>query len=497
MPDPAIAARTSRRSPNRIGPENQSALRRGAIGVWGMVFMVVAATAPLTAMSSNFSLSLGLGAGVGTLGWVVALGLLLLVFTAGYLALARTVVSAGAYQAYVAHGLGAPAGTAIAFIAWIAYNLACAGMIAATGFFADLAMSTYAGVDLPWWFYSIVTLGVVGLLGWFGVDVASRVTTVICVLQFGLLFALAVAVLIQRPSGFGTATQGFTPSAMVSGGFAMTVVFVVLSFGSYEAAASYGEEAHAPGRKITIATCLSLGLLVVVFLVSTWTMVAAFEDVQAEAQSDPGALVVRAADQYLGSFTGAVITVVTVGSFLAAAVAFHNLASRYSFALGRAGLLHGALAKTHASRATPHVAVSLQILLNIVVLTPFVMAGADPLSALFPAVSGVTSLALVAMMTACSISAVVASVRGTLAGSVFTTRVCPAVSAVALIGLGALILSHYGQVTGSASVIVACMPLLLVIGAAFGAVMSVRRGNDGQFGVATASLDTDGPPVRC
>lgn len=471
-------------------------LRRGSIGVWGMVFMVVAATAPLTAMSSNFSLSLGLGAGVGTLGWVVALGLLLLVFTAGYLALARTVVSAGAYQAYVAHGLGAPAGTAIAFIAWIAYNMACAAMIAATGFFTDLAMSTYAGVDLPWWMYAALALGVVGLLGWFGVDMASRVTTVICVLQFGLLLALAIAVLVQRPGGFGVAAQGFSPTAMVTGGFAMTIVFVVLSFGSYEAAASYGEEAHAPGRKITIATCLSLALLVVVFLVSTWTLIAAFTDVQAEAAADPGALVITAADRYLGSFAGAVIAVVTAGSFLAASVAFHNLASRYSFALGRAGLLHAALARTHATRATPHLAVGLQIALNVAVLTPFAVAGLDPLSALFPAVSGVTSLALVTMMTACSISAVVASVRGTLAGSVFTTRVCPTVAAVALVGIGALILGHYEQVTGSASAVVACMPLLLVVGAGYGVVMSIRRGNDGQFGVAATSVDDESPPGR-
>lgn len=471
-------------------------LRRGTIGVLGMVFMVVAATAPLTAMSSNFSLSLSMGAGVGTLGWVVIIGLLLLVFTAGYLALARTVVSAGAYQAYVAHGLGARAGTAIAFIAWIAYNMACAAMIAATGFFTSLAMSTYTGIELPWWVYSAVALGIVGLLGWFGLNVASRLTTVVCLLQFGLLFALAVAVLIQRPTGFGAATQGFSPSAMASGGFAMTIVFVVLSFAGYEAAASYGEEAHAPGRKIAMATCLSLGLLAAVFLVSTWTLVAAFQDVEAEAHSDPGALVIRTADEYLGSFTGAVIAVVTAVSFLAASVAFHNLASRYSFALGRAGLLHGALARTHAARSTPHVAVALQVLLNIVVLAPFVVADADPLSALFPAVSGVTSLALIAMMTACSISAVVASVRGTLPGSIFITRVCPAVSAVALVGIGSLIVSHYEQVTGSSSVIVACMPLLLVIGAVFGAVMSVRRGNDGQFGVATASLDADGPAAR-
>ena len=66
-----------------------------------MVFMVIACTAPLTAMASNVSLSLVAGAGVGTLGWLVAVGVLLAVFTSGYVALGRKVVSAGAYHAYV------------------------------------------------------------------------------------------------------------------------------------------------------------------------------------------------------------------------------------------------------------------------------------------------------------------------------------------------------------------------------------------------------------
>ena len=94
--------------PASTGTRPAGGLRRGSIGVAGMVFMVVAATAPLTAMASNLSLSLGFGAGAGTLGWIVLIGLLLVVFTSGYVALARTVVSAGAYHAYISTASARP-----------------------------------------------------------------------------------------------------------------------------------------------------------------------------------------------------------------------------------------------------------------------------------------------------------------------------------------------------------------------------------------------------
>ncbi len=433
--------------PASTGTRPAGGLRRGSIGVAGMVFMVVAATAPLTAMASNLSLSLGFGAGAGTLGWIVLIGLLLVVFTSGYVALARTVVSAGAYHAYISHGLGPAAGGAAAFVAGIAYNLACAGMIVAAGFFTDLTLATYAGVDLHWSVYSVVVLGLVWLSGYSGIGIASRLTTVVSLAQFVLLGALSVAVLLQRPGGF--VVDGFTPSATFSGGFALTAVFVLLSFAGYEAAAAYGEECNAPGRKIKQATYLALGLLVLVFLISTWTMVAAYEDVAATAGADPGGALNGVADRYLGSFAGAVISGIVAFSFIAAAVSFHNLSTRYMFALGRAGLLPQALGRTHPVRSTPHVAVGVQLVIDVAIIVPFAAGGADPLSALFPAISGVTSLALIALMATCSLSAVVASVRGTLSGSVLATRIFPTVAGIGLLAVGVLIVANYQQITGS------------------------------------------------
>lgn len=451
-------------------------LRRGSIGVPGMVFMVVAATAPLTAMASNLSLSLGFGAGEGTLGWIVLIGLLLLVFTSGYVALARTVVSAGAYHAYISHGLGAAAGSAAAFVAGIAYNLACAGMIVAAGFFTDLTLATYGGIDLHWSVYSAVVLVLVWLSGWSGVGIASRLTTVVSLAQFVLLGVLTVAVLVQRPGGF--TVDGFTPSATFSGGFALTAVFVLLSFAGYEAAAAYGEECNAPGRKIKQATYLALGLLVLVFLISTWTLVAAYEDVAATAGADPGGVLNGVADRYLGSVAGAVISGIVAFSFIAAAVSFHNLATRYGYALGRAGLLPRALGRIHPVRSTPYVAVGLQLLIDVAIIVPFAVGGTDPLSTLFPAISGVTSLAIIGLMAACSLSAVVAALRGDLSGSVLATRICPAVAGAGLVAVGVLIVANYQQVTGSESPAVAAMPLVLVAGIVAGAIAVRRRSAD-------------------
>jgi amino acid transporter len=460
------------------GTAAPAALRRGAIGVPGMVFMVIACTAPLTAMASNVSLSLVAGAGVGTLGWLVAVGVLLAVFTSGYVALGRKVVSAGAYHAYVSYGLGRPAGAAVAFIATIAYNLACAGMIVATGFFADLTLSTYADVDAPWAVYAAVALVAVGLLGHYGVGLASKITAVVCVLQFALLGALAVAVLLNEPSGFGT--EGFSPGAMTSGGFALTLVFCLLSFAGYEAAATYGEETSAPTRDIRRATLISLALLLAVFLISTWTLIAAYDDVVAAGAANPGGLLDGAVAAHLGSSAGAAVGTIVTVSFLAASVAFHNMASRYAFALGRAGLLPRALSRTHAVRATPTAAIASQVVIDVAVIAPFVVLGADPLTALFPAVAGVTSLALIAMTTLCSVSAVVASVRGDLPGGVLATRVAPCLAAVGLLVVGALIVLNYQEVAGSTSRAVAAMPLLLVVGAALGFTAAKRRAGDSQ-----------------
>lgn len=447
-------------------------LRAGSIGVGGMVFMVVAATAPLTALASNFALSIGAGAGIGTLGWILVVAALLFVFTSGYVVLSQHVVNAGAYSAFLGYGLGRSVGAATAFIAGIAYNLAAVAMFAASGFFAKSALDPVLGVEIGWYWYALVAILIVWAIGYFGVSIASRVTTAICVAQFLLVGILIVAIMLQRSDSYSLA--GLSPSAMLNGNFAMTLVFCMLSFAAYEAAAVYGEECDTPAKSVRTATYLALALLVSLFFLATWSLIAAFDDVESLAAADPGAMVTMAANQYVAPWAGALLAYVIVVSFLAAAVAFHNMAARYHFSLSRAGILPAAFSRTHRRTGTPANATHLQIGLSLLIVIPFAAAGLDPFLNLFPAVSGVTSLGGLYVMTGCCVSVVVASFRGKVTGSLWATRIAPTIAGAGLLTIATIIVTNYREVTGSDSLIIDAMPLLLVIGAAYG-VYAIRR----------------------
>lgn len=447
-------------------------LRQGSIGVRGMVFMVVAATAPLTALASNFALSIGSGAGIGTLGWILVVAALLFVFTSGYVVLSRHVVNAGAYSAFLGFGLGRSAGAAAAFIAGIAYNLATVAMLAAAGFFANAALAPVLGVDIGWYWYTFAAVLGIWAIGYFGVSIAARVTTAICVAQFVLVGILILAIALRRPGSYSL--EGLTPGSMLSGNFALTLVFCLLSFGAYEAAAVYGEECDAPAKNIRTATYLALTLLVTLFFLATWSLIAAFDDIEPLAAADPGALVTMAANRYVAPWAGAVLGYTIAISFLAAAVAFHNMAARYHFALSRAGILPAALSRVHRRTGTPANATHLQIALTATIIVPFVLSGLDPLRNMFPAVSGVTSLGGISMLIGCCLSVIVASFRGKVSGSLWATRIAPTIAGAGLLTIAVIILANYRAVTGSDSLIIDAMPLLLLVGAAYG-VHAIRR----------------------
>lgn len=450
-------------------------LKRDTIGAFGLTFMVVAAAAPLTAMASNLSLSLAFGVGSGTVGLLIVVAALLGIFASSYVVLSRHVTNAGAYYAFIGFGLGKIAGAGAAFVATVAYNLAAGGMVAATGYFAAATVESELGFDAPWYTYGLVALALTAYLGRRGVEITQRFTTGISLLQFAVIVALGIAILCQRPEGWSFGV--FTPGQMFEGNVAMTLVFCILSFVGFEATAIYGEEAKAARRSIKVATYTSLALLVAVFVLSTWSITAAFSDVQAEAASDPGSLVFRTADIYLGGWSGGVLSSLVTISFLAAGIAFHNMATRYHYALGRARLLPAKLAHTHPRLGTPSVGSAAQIGISVLILAPFVITKADPIINLFPAISGITSLSLTALMIGCCASIIVAAVAGRLPESWWATMVAPAVAGTSLIAICWIIVANYQEVTGSTELVIALMPLIPVAAAIYGALAFRRVGD--------------------
>jgi hypothetical protein len=129
-----------------------------------------------------------------------------------------------------------------------------------------------------------------------------------------------------------------------------------------------------------------------------------------------------------------------------------------------------ALARVSQRRGTPHVGVHVQVVLSVLVLAPFVLTGADVLGNLFPAIAGIFSLSLVAMMIGCCGSVVVAAVRGKVTESRWQTIVAPAIAGAGLLLVMVIIASSYSLVTGSDALVIALTPAIPVLAALYGAL---------------------------
>ena len=128
-------------------------LRRNSLGLIAVTFMVISAAAPLTGVAGAVPIAFLIGNGTGVPATFIAMTLIMLAFSVGYVAMSRHVRNAGAFYAYAARGLGGYAGGATAFMALVAYNAMQFGLIGllggvATGVFGQFGINL-AKLQLP------------------------------------------------------------------------------------------------------------------------------------------------------------------------------------------------------------------------------------------------------------------------------------------------------------------------------------------------------------
>lgn len=123
-------------------------LRRNAVGVSHIIFFVIAAAAPLTAVVGASPAAFAFGNGAGVPAMYLLVGVLYLFFSAGFTAMNRFMGSAGGFYPYVATGLGKPAGVAGAFVALATYNAIDIAVFGLFGFFVNDIVKSAGGPDI-------------------------------------------------------------------------------------------------------------------------------------------------------------------------------------------------------------------------------------------------------------------------------------------------------------------------------------------------------------
>jgi len=436
----------------------QSTLKSGRLGVFGIVFFVVAASAPLIGITGAVPVAMLLGNGAAVPGAYLAVGITLLIFSVGYATMSRSMTNSGAFFAYVGKGLGVNAGVAAAFAALVAYvtiQLAIYGFfgVVMSGFMSGL------GLDLPWWVWSLLVWVIVSALSLLSVDVGAKVLGVMLVLEVAVLVVAAIAMLANGgPEGWNLAAS-FSPTEIFAGGFAGTagiaLAFAFASFIGFEATAIYGEEAKDPKRTVPIATYVSIAVISVLFALVSFAMVTGMGASQVADKvielsgglADPAGVLFGLTEQYVGSWLTLAMGILVLTSLFAGLLAFQNAASRYFFALGRGGVLPAAVAKVNKAGA-PQTGVIITSTLAAVVMVIFAVAGLDPFANLFSWMSAVTVIAIVLVEILVSL-AVIRYFMKNEGGNLWTTKIAPALSIVLLVGGLYLLMSRFNLLAGT------------------------------------------------
>ena len=439
----------------------QSGFRR-TLGTPKVVFMVVAAVAPLAAMVGTVPLAFVIGNGAGVPAMFVFAGLTLLCFSVGYAAMSRRIVNAGGFYSYLSGGLGRPLAVGGGLVAALAYNAMTIGLVGAFAYFANLIGSSF-GLTLPWQLWAAFAVVAVAVLGYRRIDLSAKVLAVLMAAEVAILVLLDIAVVI-RNGGAALPSASFDPSVVLGAGIGVSLMFALISFIGFESAALYGEEARNPKRTVPMATYISVLLIGSFYALTSWIAVGAVgvDSLVETAGAQMGGLFIGLTDDYLGATITITMQILLCTSLFAGVLAMHGAANRYLFVLGRDRVLPAGLAAVHPRHASPSRASLTQSAITVVVVGIFAAAGLDPYLNLSTTMVGLGTIGIVALQALAALS-VIGFFRTRPDRHWWRTALAPGLGFLGLATSVVLILGNFELLTGSASPLINSLPWLLLV----------------------------------
>ncbi|PZF88552.1 APC family permease [Micromonospora deserti] len=433
-------------------PSNVSeALARGRLGVPSVIFFVLSAAAPLTVVAGVVTTGYGV---IGVTGIPLAfltVAAVLLLFSVGYVAMARRLANAGAFYAYISRGLGRPAGVGAAWVALIAYNALQVGLYGTIGAAAEPVLDRIFGAHPHWAVVALVAWALVALLGVLRVDINGLVLAALLVAEIVVILVFDIGQL-GNPAGGEVSLAALSPDNLLVPGAGAVLVLAILGFVGFESAVVFSEESRDPRRTVPLATYLSVAIIAAVYALSSWSMTVAVgpDRIVAEAGEQSVGLIFNLAGTHLGG------TAVTIGqalfltSVLAAMISFHNTTARYAFALGRERVLPAVFGRTSPRTGAPRAASLAQSALGLVVILLYAANGWDPVVQLFYWGGTSGGFGVLLLITATAVAVIAYFARGGAGETLWRRAIAPGLAVVALVAIVALAVANFADLLGVA-----------------------------------------------
>ncbi|HEY2258119.1 MAG TPA: APC family permease [Solirubrobacteraceae bacterium] len=397
-------------------------LRPGAVGLIGVLFLTVTGSAPISAMLFNTPISVGFGNGIGTPAGFIFATIVLVIFSVGYVAMARKVTTAGGFYSFVSHGLGRELGMASGFLMVAAYSVFEVSLVGGFAYFASLKAARY-GLHLEWWWFGLFMIVAISVLTFFKVRLSARLLGIALLCEIVTLVVFDVFIFTK--AGGNVSASAINPvnafkslpghgSAIAAGAAGIGIFFAFWSWVGFEMAPNYGEESTNPKKNVPRALYISVIGLGIFYALTSWAAISGYHGINAAAtvaQGDSANFFFNPAQQYGGSFLkGALSWFIITGSF-ACGMAFHNTTARYMYSLGREGVLPRALGRTHPKHGSPHIGSITQSVIAALIMFAFVLfAPVDPKLGAADSVGFLQVYGLMAVMGVVSILAIQALV---------------------------------------------------------------------------------------
>jgi amino acid transporter len=449
---------------------------RGNLGVASIVFMVVAAAAPLGVIGGVVPLGIASGNGAGFPATFIAATIVLLFFAVGFTAMTPYVEEAGAFFSYVRKSLGFPTGIGIAFVAVVSYLAIEAGVYGLLGPAGASIVELFGGPTIPWWAFALVAFAVTTYLGYRNINLSSKVLAVLLTAEIAIVAVLDFVIVVQGGGEHGLSTGIVNPHAILSGSLGIGLLFAIISYVGFEATAIFRDEARDPERTIPRATYVSLILIGVFYAITSWALISGWGDEEAltKATDSGSTFLGDTAQRYIGTVGADVITVLYFTSLFACILSFHNVVSRYIFALSQRDVLPASLSRPHDKHGSPHLAslwISGVVAISVILAVVFKL---DPAAQFYTWFAGATTVGIVILLIATSV-AVLAYFRNDRRGhSQWRVRIAPSLGLIGLLGSLILILANLKDLVGGSSILAWVIVGLLVVAFAAGAVIGTR-----------------------
>lgn len=268
----------------------------------------------------------------------------------------RQLDNTGSCYVYISRSFGDRAGTAFGSLNYFSIVFGPITPLIFGGYLADY-LNVRFGVDVPWWWISLVFIAAVGVVLCFGVNISTRFTLGLAFVSMVTIIAFSVVVITKglergtvapaAPFEVGTSSSGWL-------GILWGMLFGLFIFTGFESAQNLAEETRDPKRAIPRAMMITVSLIAGYYILVAYATVIGFNmNSQAIAEHPAPFLALAAPGAFGASWLVDLLTLMLLLDMFSLTVASCVYGSRGFFALARDGRLPSAFTIVSKKRSIP------------------------------------------------------------------------------------------------------------------------------------------------